>query len=669
VEFRLFGPVEAWLAGIRLSLGTPQQRAVLAALAVDAGRLVTIETLIDRVWDDAPPPGARQALYAHVARIRHALGQASPDAGQPGAAVARRAGGYLLDTEPDRVDVRLFRRLAAEARERQRADAERAALLGRALGMWRGTPLADVPGAWAARMRVSWQKQHVDAVVQWAQVQLRLGRPDEVIDAVRELAADHPRAEALIGVLMMAYAAAGQDAEALDCYASTRSLLVHDLGTEPGPGLREVHAAVLRGDLRQAVRPTQPLPVRHGDKRVLKRRAVPAQLPADVAAFTGRQEELSQLDTLLLTTQQAATGTQPAVTVAALSGTAGVGKTALAIRWAHRARSRFPDGQLYVDLRGYDPEQPVPPADALAGFLDALGVPGQDMPRSVNDRAARYRTETAGRRMLVLLDNAASVDQIRPLLPGAATCFVLVTSRHSLPGLVARHGAVRLDLDLLPLADALALLGTLLPGRVSAEPGAAATLAEQCARLPLALRVAAELAAARPAATLSQIVAELADQRRRLDLLDAGGDPYTAVRTVFSWSYRNLPATAAEAFLLLGTHPVTDLDPPQAAEVIRTSVDGARQVLDLLASVHLIQHTPPRPADTDRYRMHDLLRAYATHLASAEGGSAGRPLAVDTRSAGTGEDAGHPHMTLAAEPPPVRTGPGSAPRLRRHTRC
>ena len=624
MEFRLLGPVEIRIGGgVRLPLGTPQQRVVLAALAVDAGRPVTIETLTDRVWDDAAPDGARAALYAHIARIRH-LVNGPANGGQPSARLDRRSGGYLLDVDPDQVDVRLFRRLAAAARERQRYDTERAGLLSDALGLWRGTPLADLPGGWAARMRDNWQRQRLDAVVQWAHAELRLDHPDHVIDVVRELAAEHPRAESLIGVLMQAYAAVGQEVEALDCYAAARKRLINELGVEPGPGLRAVHSAVLRGDLRDTAGTLHPLAAPGDAGRPRKRRAAPAQLPADVPAFTGRQEELSRLDRLLAATDDAGwpAGDPSAVRIALVSGTPGVGKTALAVRWAHRVSDQFRDGQLYVDLRGYHPEQPVASADALAGFLEALGVPRQDVPAAADDRAARYRTEIAGRRMLVVLDNAATVDQVRPLLPGAPTCFVLATSRNSLPGLVARHGAVRLDLDLLPLEDATRLLNALLGDRVVAEPTAAATLAMQCARLPLALRVASELAAGRPTEPLGQIVAELADHRRRLDLLDAGGDRYTAVRAVFSWSYRSLPAKAARAFRLLGTHPAPDLDPPSAAAVIHSSVDSARQQLDILARAHLIEHTKRHPADAGRYGMHDLLRAYATQL-GAEDVSAG----------------------------------------------
>jgi transcriptional regulator with XRE-family HTH domain len=261
-----------------------------------------------------------------------------------------------------------------------------------------------------------------------------------------------------------------------------------------------------------------------------RRWGVPAQLPADVPAFTGRSAELAELDTLLAgpgpptpargpRTQKEGEETESAaVVISAVSGTAGVGKTALAMHWAHRARGRFPDGQLYVNLRGYDPDLPISPADALAGFLSALGVAGHDIPLGLDDRAARYRTEITDRRILIVLDNAASVEQVRPLLPGSPSCAVLVTSRDSLAGLVAVHGAHRLDLDLLPPAEARALLRRLIGPRVDAEPAAAATLATLCARLPLALRVAAELAISRPTTPLAELIAELADQQQRLNL-------------------------------------------------------------------------------------------------------------------------------------------------------
>jgi len=337
---------------------------------------------------------------------------------------------------------------------------------------------------------------------------------------------------------------------------------------------------------------------------------VPAQLPADVDAFTGRMAELAELDSFLC---DAADRPATAVVISAVSGTAGVGKTALALRWAHRVRGQFPDGQLYVNLRGYDPDQPMAAGDALASFLRALGVAGPDIPLEVDERAAAYRSLLDGRRVLVVLDNAGSVEQIRPLLPGTRSCLVVVTSRDSLAGLVARHGARRLELDLLPPDDAVALLAALIGGRVDADPDAAEGLAEQCARLPLALRVAAELAATRTTTSLSTLVGELTDEQRRLELFDAGDDPRTALRAVFSWSYRQLSAEAARAFRLLALHPGPQLAPYATAALVATSAERGQHLLDLLARVHLIQ-----PAGPGRYGMHDLLRVYARGLADEE---------------------------------------------------
>jgi tetratricopeptide (TPR) repeat protein len=345
-------------------------------------------------------------------------------------------------------------------------------------------------------------------------------------------------------------------------------------------------------------------------------RIAPAQLPADVDNFTGRAQELAELHHLRAVTAKhsVAAGEESTVAViSVVSGTAGVGKTALTLRWAHRVQGEYPDGQLYVNLRGYDPDQPMSAGDALAGFLRALGLAGQEIPLEVEERAAAYRSLLNGRRLLVVLDNAATVEQVRPLLPGTASCLVLVTSRDSLTGLVARHGARRLDLDPLPPGDAVALLRALIGGRIDVEPEAAAALAEQCVRLPLALRVAAELAASRLGASLAELVTELGDEHRRLELLDAGGDPRTAVRGVFSWSYQHLPADAARMFRLIGLHPGSDLDPYAAAILADITLKRAQHLLDLLARGHLIQLTR-----STRHGMHDLLHAYATYLAAEE---------------------------------------------------
>ena len=332
--------------------------------------------------------------------------------------------------------------------------------------------------------------------------------------------------------------------------------------------------------------------------------SVPAQLPADVPGFTGRDEELSALDALV------GSALTPAVVISAVSGTAGVGKTALAIRWGHRTADHFPDGQLYLNLHGYDPEQRMPAADALAHLLEALGTPAREIPLELDARAARYRTQVSGRRLLIVLDNAGDVEQVRPLLPGSPSCAVVVTSRDRMAGLVARDGAHRIDLDLLRRDDAVALLRRLAGPRVDEDPGAAAALADQCARLPLALRVAAELAIARRDVALAELATELADQRRRLNLLDAGGDPRTAVTAVFSWSVRHLSPDAARLFRLLGLHPGPDISAAAAASLAGLPPDQVHGPLtELVRASLLTEHAP------DRYSFHDLLRDYATELA------------------------------------------------------
>jgi tetratricopeptide (TPR) repeat protein len=332
---------------------------------------------------------------------------------------------------------------------------------------------------------------------------------------------------------------------------------------------------------------------------------VPRDLPADVVGFTGRDAEVAELDRLLDGAGELG------ACLAALSGTAGVGKTALAVHWARRVAAQFPDGQLYLDLRGYDPDRPVQPAEALESFLRELGVDGAAVPQDVAARAARYRTLLAGRRMLVLLDNAHSVEQVAGLLPGDPSCFVLVTSRDALPALVARYGARRINLDLLPPDAAVALLHTLLGPRVDAEAAAAAALTERCAFLPLALRIVAELAQSRAGEPLADLVAEFDDVSSRLDLLQAGDDEYTAVRAVFSWSLRQLSPAAATAFRLLGLHPGADLDLYAAAALFGADLRPTRRLLDTLVRAHLVD-----PGVRGRYGMHDLLRAYAIELAA-----------------------------------------------------
>ncbi|GIJ56976.1 ATP-binding protein [Virgisporangium aurantiacum] len=349
------------------------------------------------------------------------------------------------------------------------------------------------------------------------------------------------------------------------------------------------------------------------------RASLPRQLPGDVAAFTGRDRHLDTLDGLL--------PSGDAVAIVVVSGTAGVGKTALVVHWAHRVADQFPDGQLYVNLRGYDPDRPVAPADALARLLGALGTAPADVPADVDDRAALYRSRLVGRRVLVVLDNAATAEQVRPLLPGSGPGMVVVTSRDSLAGFVARDGARRVVLDPLPRADATALLGALIGARATDAPDATAALAERCSRLPLALRLAAELAVARPATPVAELAAELADRQERLVRLDAGGDPRAAVTAVFHWSVQHLPPAVARMFRLLGLHPGTDVDAYAVAALAGTDLAEARRGLDALARAHLV-HPTPSSSGAGRFGTHDLLRAYAARLAAEEDGGNDRRVAV-----------------------------------------
>jgi DNA-binding SARP family transcriptional activator/Tfp pilus assembly protein PilF len=621
-----------------------KQRIVLAALLLNAGRPVSVDDLIEVLWADSPPPSARVAAQNYVMRLRNALGN-------PGRSrIITQPHGYLIRVETGELDVSRFEALLGAARAAARDGRwDQAATHARAaLRLWRGEPLADVDSeVLAAREVPRLAELRLQALEVGIDSDLHLGRQAEVLAELRQLVARHPLREHLHGLLMLALYRDGRQAEALAAYQDARRVLVEELGTEPGTGLRELHQRMLAGDPALAVPALAP----HADT------VVPRELPPGVAHFTGRTSELAALTELLNQTDENSPGT---VVISAIGGTAGVGKTALAVHWAHRAAGWFPDGQLYVNLRGYDPAQPVTPADALAGFLRSLGVAGQDIPAEEADRAARYRSLLTGRRMLVVLDNAGSGEQVRPLLPGDPACAVVVTSRDALAGLVARDGARRLDLDLLPLPDAVALLRALIGARVDADPAAAAMLASQCCRLPLALRVAAELAAARPAVPLAELVGELADRQRRLDLLDAGGDPRSAVRAVFSWSYRHLDTDAGRAFRLLGLHPGPDLDPYAAAAVIGVTLERARRLLGQLAQAHLIQLGLP-----DRYAMHDLLRAYARHLADTEDTSEERRAAVTRlfdyylHNAGAAMDGLYPgeRNRRPYVPAPARPGP------------
>ncbi|MEU0531361.1 tetratricopeptide repeat protein [Amycolatopsis tolypomycina] len=567
VRIGVLGPLTVARGDEEVEIGAEKQRLLLAMLALQPNRTVRREDLVDVIWDE-PPPSCLELLHTYVARLRRAL--------RPADLIATDKGGYRLAAGEDELDLLRFEALLAQ-------DA-----LKEALGLWRGPALADVDRLRQHPARLALAMRRAKAVMAYAEV----ADPEDAAVQLRVLTAEEPLNESAHAKLVLALAASGRQAAALDVFAEVRRRLAGELGLEPGPELRAAQRQVLRQDFAAPEPPAR----------------VPAQLPADVPGFRGRAAQLAELDALLRRDEG-----DTSARIAVLSGTGGVGKTALAVHWAQRSPGEFPDGQLYLDLHGYGAVRPVDPGDALSGFLRALGVPGADIPAEPDERAAKFRTALTGRRMLLVLDNANAVGQVRPLLPGSPTCLVLVTSRDALPGLVARHGARRVLVDLLTDAEARDLLRALLGPRVDGEPEATAALIGYAARLPLALRLVAELALSRPGERLAALAAELADERRRLDLLDGGGDPLTAVRAVFSWSYRHLAPDAARVFRLCGLHPGRDLTPPALAALAGVPLPEAERLAGALVRAHLVQQT-----GDDRVQLHDLLRVYAAELAAAD---------------------------------------------------
>lgn len=644
MRVQVLGPVRVWRGGDQLRVGPTGRRAVLGLLALAVGRPLSRAEILDALWRDRPPSSAVNVIQSHVTKLRRVLEPDRPPRA-PSAVLPAVGDGYALHVPPDAVDLGRSRRLVATAAGARREGnlPAAAAHLREALGLWAGAPLADVPFLADHPAVTSLVTERWATVARYGEVMLAAGGAAEVLPLLEQAAAALPLDEDAHARLIRAYHATGQRGRAFAAYHETRRRLADELGVDPGADLAAAHAELLRD-------PPAPGAAQAPEHRQRIIVPTPAQLPADVPGFTGRTAELSELDRL-------AVDGSGAVVISAVSGTAGVGKTALVVHWAQRVRDRFPDGQLYVDLRGFGPDPPVPAGDALARFLSALGVSGPDIPPDVDDRAARYRTETSDRRLLVVLDNAADGEQVRPLLPGSATCTVLVTSRDSLAGLVARFGARRLDLGLLPHGDARSLLRLLIGARVPAEPRAADVLAEQCARLPLALRVAAELAVARPDTTVHELTVELADRRRRLDLLDANGDPRAALRAVFSWSCHQLPPDAARVLRLLGLHPATEYDAHAAAALIDAELADARRLLDLLTRAHLVTRDA-----AGRYGMHDLLRAYAVDLATEHEterdvrAALGRLFDHYAHTASRAMDVAYPFETgHRPEPPAART--------------
>ena len=601
LELRLLGPVEARVDGRPVPLGARKQRLVLAILALEANRPVPVDRLVDLVWPDEPPPTATHAVRVCVSGLRAVLSGAGVAAG-----IRTRGDGYLLAIDPSIVDAHRFRALIASAAGAA-GDVERLALLDEALGLWSGTALSGTAApAVADRLCAGLREARIVAREDRVDALLRLGRHRELVDELADLTAAYPLRERLAGQQMLALHRSGRPGDALAAYRRIRHDLADQLGLDPGAGLQARHAAILRGEDPHGLADTaRPAPVAV---------AVPAQLPAAPGGFVGRATPLAALDGLLA---------GATASVAVIAGTAGVGKTTLALHWAHRHRDAYPDGQLYVNLRGRAGGAPMRPEQALGGFLRALGVPAEQLPLDVDEAAARYRTLLADRRVLVLLDDAVGVEQVRPLLPAGTGCLALVTSRERLAGLAVRDGASLLRLETLDPDESIELLTALLgEQRSAAARDAIAELARLCGYLPLALRIAAAHLVGYPARPVADLVARLRDGDR-LSVLEIEGDEQSAVRAAFDLSYVALKPETRRLFRLAGLVPGGELTAHSAASLTGSPVPRLQRGLDQLADAHLLD--VPLPG---RYRAHDLLRLYAQALAEAEDGPSERVAAL-----------------------------------------
>ncbi|WP_422770063.1 AfsR/SARP family transcriptional regulator [Plantactinospora sp. WMMC1484] len=614
MRIQLLGPVRAWRDGEQLDLGPAARRVVLGLLALAGGKPLLRAELMSGLWyDREPPTSAANVIQTHVKHLRRLL---EPDR-RPrdrGTMLRLVGDGYALHLPAAALDLARFRQCVEAAATAQRRGelAEAADLLGEALALWHGPPLADIPTLATHPKVVALTSERQAALGRYGEVMIAAGRAPEALSVLAEAAVAAPLDEAAHAWLIRAYHAAGRRGQAFAAYHEVRRRLADDLGVAPGPALAEAHTALLH-DEEPATRPTGPVTARHrvggglpGAADGLPRNVpTPAQLPADLVDFAGRTTELARLDSLLDRADPSAGTTATAIAV--VSGTAGVGKTTLAVHWAHQVAHRFPDGQLYVNLRGFDPSgAAVDPAEAVRRFLDALQVPAERIPTDLDAQAALYRSQMFTRRMLVLLDNARDAAQLRPLLPGGPGCLVVVTSRTRLADLVAIEGAWPVPVDPLPGLEARELLVRRIGGqRAGDEPQALAEVLSCCAGLPLALAIVA----ARVATDRDLSLADLADQLRRgagrLDALTTG-DPTTDLRAVFSWSYRSLSPAAARLFRLLGLHPGPDLTAGAAASLAGRPVPEVRQTLAELARANLVGQR-----SDGRYALHDLLRAYA----------------------------------------------------------
>jgi len=589
LRFAVLGPVRAWRDGEQIGTGAPQQRALLAALLLRGGRTATASELLDAVWGEDPPNTALAAMRSYAFRLRKALG---PDV------LISDSGGYALHVGPDALDSSKVERLAAEAEQVRPTDPEQARkLLVSALELWRGEPLAGVPGPYAETQRAWLGEWHIGLVETRFELDLELGAHAEAVSELTALSSEHPLRERLRALLMLALYRSGRQAEALGVYADTRRLLAEELGIDPSAELTDLHQRILEAD------PGLAAPVPATEESWPEQFVRPAQLPATVVDFTGRAAFVRELGEQLA----AASEGGGVMAVSAVAGIGGVGKTTLAVHVAHGAREHFPDGQLYVDLQGTD-ARPADPEAVLGAFLRALGVPNPAIPDTLAERAALYRSTLAGRRVLVLLDNAYDAAQIRQLLPGTPGCAALVTSRVRMVDLAGAH---LVDLDVMSPEEALQLFTRIVgEERVAHERQAVLDVVSACGFLPLAVRIAASRLAARRTWTVPVLVGKLADHRRRLDELRVGD---LAVKATFALCYGHLSPVQARAFRLLSLPDGPDISLDAAAAVLDLDSFETEDLLDTLIDASLLESSGPA-----HYRFHDLLRLYARERAEQD---------------------------------------------------
>ena len=595
MRFGLLGPLEVFdETGASVPVTGPRLRVLLAVLLLHANTPISREALAEAVWDGAPPPAAEDTLRSHVRRLRRALNQECEGR------IAAHGPAYLIRLAQSELDVTRFEALCRQTGAALHACAwvEASDTAQQALGLWRAEPLADVPSQGLCDEFVPrLERLRLQALEDWAEADLRLGRHDLLAPRLRDLATAHPLRERVQAQLMLTLARCGRRAEALEVYRDARRTLVGQLGIEPGPQLRALHERILAGDVEAPVALTQDVPL----EPVHTADAVPRQLPPTPGHLTGRRTELDAL----ISESEAAAATGVPLATWTIDGMPGVGKTALAVDAGHRLAAGFPDGQLFLDLHGYARDRPPRPVEAaLESLLRALGVPADQIPSDAEERAALYRQRLAGTRTLIVLDNALSETQVRPLLPGSAGCLVLITSRRRLKGL---HDAHPLALDVLPGPDAAALLRAIAgPDRIPADDPLLAETAELCGRLPLALRIAGALLRHRPAWGLEHVAGLLRDQRTRVQALSDGERDLGAV---FDLSYADLDERHRLLFRRLGLTSSGDVDACVAAALLDTDPASTTGLLeDLVDRNLLIEYAP------GCYRVHDLLRAHACAL-------------------------------------------------------